>query len=116
MRVVILFCDIEDGGKGSECASDSSVGAQYECTDLQTRVWLEVLWLYRLILNGNPRTDCRRMVVCDIRLLLSALFFYEHFRADVIAASDLATLTNSICDETTRRLLAEFFCYVTQQW
>jgi len=42
--------------------------------------------------------------------------FYEPFRTDIIAAADLGTLTNNSCEETTRRLLVEFFCYVTQQW
>ena len=60
------------------------------------------------------------LIAEDVRLRCMTSFvgisFYEPFRADVIAASDLATLTNNSCDETTRRLLAEFFCYVTQQW
>jgi hypothetical protein len=34
---------------------------------------------YRLRCNGCPRTDCRTMVVCDIRLLLFVLLFMNPF-------------------------------------
>jgi hypothetical protein len=92
------------------------MAAQYESTDLQARVWLMVLWMYSLRFNGSARTDCRRMVVYDIWLLLLALVFMNPFRADAITASDLATLPNNSLDEKTKRLLAEIFFYVTHYW